>query len=114
MPKLAPTKYVGRWLRQTCGYDGGDCNACNGAVGFENIALVGDGVCNGGQFNTEKCNWDGGDCKCINDALKGTCDDEPDVMLRDCRAACQIIPLVVSSVHCNNSIFSCCTAECRP
>ena len=24
--------------------------------------LVGDGVCEGGEYNTEECKWDGGDC----------------------------------------------------
>ncbi len=82
---------------EACGFDGGDCNTCNNLVGFGNTAYIGDGVCDGSQFNTEECNWDGGDCKCLNDALEGKCDREPNKMLNDCRAECQIIPLVVST-----------------
>ncbi len=80
---------------EACSFDGGDCNQCNNLVGIDNAAFIGDGVCDD-QLNTEECNWDGGDCRCIVPALEGTCDLKPNTMLKDCRAACQIIPLVVS------------------
>ena len=41
-----------------CGYDGGDCGKCKVA----DITLVGNGVCDGGEYNVESCGYDGGDC----------------------------------------------------
>ena len=31
--------------------------------------LIGDGVCNGGEYNTESCGWDGGDCEGMINSL---------------------------------------------
>ena len=34
---------------------------------MEQPDLLGDGVCQGGPYNTEECDWDGGDCTEFND-----------------------------------------------
>lgn len=49
-----------------CGFDGGDCLSFNKK--YPNCVVdfpskVGDGICNGGLFETEVCGFDGGDCR---------------------------------------------------
>ena len=41
-----------------CDNDGGDCDGCL----VENPSHVGNGICDGGNYNTEACGFDGGDC----------------------------------------------------
>ena len=54
----------GDYNTEECGFDGGDCDACNTRV--DNILSVGDGKCDGGAYNTEECGFDGGDCEDFN------------------------------------------------
>ena len=49
---------VRRTLRKQCGLDHGDCDDCK----VDDRSRIGDGVCDGGIFNTEECGWDGRDC----------------------------------------------------
>ena len=45
-----------------CKFDGGDCLEFNVAYPLcdvEKPSLVGNGVCDGGEYNTERCAWDG-------------------------------------------------------
>jgi hypothetical protein len=70
-----------------CGYDGGDCKSfnlqgtiatetkcndndleCNGCM-VEDVSRLGDGICNGGKYNTAECNFDFGDCDVCNNAV---------------------------------------------
>jgi hypothetical protein len=76
---------IGGYNTERCGWDSGDCceSTCRGAscglnvngteVGFNfclntdicnvnNQSQLGNGFCNGGDYNTDRCNWDGGDC----------------------------------------------------
>jgi Periplasmic protein TonB, links inner and outer membranes len=49
-----------------CHFDGGDClefNVAYPSCNVENPSLVGNGVCDGGDYNTEACGHDGGDCQ---------------------------------------------------
>ena len=48
-----------------CNFDGGDCDEfkslySNCTVEFSD--WLGDGLCDGGEYNVLSCNWDGGDC----------------------------------------------------
>ena len=50
-----------------CAWDGGDCdiedyNDCNVKYPHQ----IGDGICHGGDYNTEVCGYDGGDCLAWN------------------------------------------------
>lgn len=46
-----------------CGYEGRDCYDCmmHDDPSF-NVSKLGDGVCDGGDYQTESCYYDGGDC----------------------------------------------------
>jgi hypothetical protein len=55
--------FVSASIPKQCGYDGQDCfvdGHPNCQVSAPN--KVGNGVCNGGKYNSEECGWDGGDC----------------------------------------------------
>jgi hypothetical protein len=84
----------GSYNTASCGFDLGDCEKCNQSV-FD-FSRVGDGICDGVFFNIDECNWDAGDCKCFNDATAGQCDIDPGKMLVECKASCQVSPLLVS------------------
>jgi hypothetical protein len=50
-----------------CGFDGNDCIV----KGYPDCQVeyplyIGDGTCNGGDYNKEECGWDGGDCETYN------------------------------------------------
>ena len=71
-----------------CSMDGGDCNKFNQLFPFcrtikdsslINIALIGNGVCDGYPYNSESCLLDGGDCR--EDAIY--CDSSLKGKLRD-------------------------------
>jgi len=49
-----------------CNWDGGDCLGASAACIVEDKDLLGDGVCNGGEYNVEACDWDSGDCVACN------------------------------------------------
>ena len=81
----------GDYNNAECGWDGGDCcettcpdSNCGSTdcqdpdapapVLFPNcdeaLSYLGDGYCNGGDYNTRDCGWDGGDCcasTCVSD-----------------------------------------------
>lgn len=46
--------------RLTIPFPGGDCIECNSKVW--DISKIGDGICQGGNYNSEVCGWDAGDC----------------------------------------------------
>lgn len=55
-----------------CGYDGGDCleylnprMSCS----VEDKSKLGDGVCDGEEYNTEECEWDYLDCALCNEEV---------------------------------------------
>ncbi len=50
-----------------CGYDGGDCENLRETYNLhdcfvDDLNLIGNGECDGGEYLTEDCAWDGGDC----------------------------------------------------
>jgi hypothetical protein len=48
-----------------CGFDGGDCLEFNAEYPDCIVPYpwyIGDGYCNGAEYNVEACGWDGGDC----------------------------------------------------
>jgi len=51
----------GKLLDPLCNFDGGDCDGCE--VKFPNF--LGDGKCDGNEYNTKECRYDNGDC--LND-----------------------------------------------
>lgn len=62
-----PSSRLARQLHEECGWDGGDCTV----EGFPDCHVdypesVGNGRCDGGEYNTEECGWDGGDCDLYN------------------------------------------------
>jgi len=48
--------------------DGGDCKDCKNLV--EDFERVGNGVCDGGKYNSAACSNDGGDCDECNKKIK--------------------------------------------
>jgi hypothetical protein len=61
-----------------CGYDFGDCISVlfpNCTV--EDPLLLGNGECNGGDYNVEACEYDGGDCKEFNNEYPNCAVDNP-------------------------------------
>jgi hypothetical protein len=69
---------VPEYMTEACGYEyGRDCNECE----VEDASRLGDGVCDGGMYNTESCGFDLGDCvecnKGVDDVSRlgdGVCD----------------------------------------
>ena len=50
---------------EECGWDGGDCIEFNEKYPDCDVFvtnLIGNGICDGGDYNTWECGWDGGDC----------------------------------------------------
>ena len=45
---------------------GGDCLGASASCIVDDKDLLGDGVCNGGDYNIEACDWDSGDCVACN------------------------------------------------
>ena len=51
-----------------CRFDGYDCfeewfdETCN----VEDVELLGNGICQSGEYNSEACLWDAGDCEAFN------------------------------------------------
>ena len=55
---------------QECRWDGGDCTKFNEKhpnCTVEHPSLIGNGYCNGKEYNIEACGWDGGDCVEFNE-----------------------------------------------
>ena len=45
---------------------GGGCLGASASCIVDDKDLLGDGVCNGGDYNIEACDWDSGDCVACN------------------------------------------------
>jgi hypothetical protein len=62
-PKTVGDGVCQLWLNTTaCGFDGGDCMMTYDFCDVEDEEYLGDGYCDGGEYNTEECGWDHGDC----------------------------------------------------
>ena len=53
-----------------CNYDGGDCLTNQppppASCGVDDLKLIGDGFCDGGEYYSEECSWEDGDCdECV-------------------------------------------------
>merc|ERR1712096_512275 len=57
-----------------CGGDGSSCTGCNAT----NQGWLGDGWCDGPEYNNADCEWDGGDC------CKSTCESTQDTRDYEC------------------------------
>ena len=86
-----------------CAFDGGDCldfNKEHPGCKAPNIKLLGDGDCDGPEYNNEACDYDGGDCEDFNKKFPGckagipswiennSCSaafDRPGIMTEECK-----------------------------
>ena len=46
-------------------------------VAIDDPSFIGDGDCDGGEYNTEECGWDGGDCIEFNEKYPNCKVDDP-------------------------------------
>lgn len=69
-PSMGDNECWGSLNHIECGFDDGDCLEFN--KNYPNCTVdwpsdIGDGRCDGGDYNTEECDWDGGDCLEFNE-----------------------------------------------
>merc|ERR1711884_431770 len=60
-------------LGSPCNYDGEDCSECVKEIGTD-VTKIGNGVCDGGEYNTPSCRHDGGDCNVSNEKVANLTD----------------------------------------
>ena len=57
--------FIREYMNEECGFEGGDCVECK----VEDHTLLGNGICDGGAYNTEACGFDLGDCNQCNEKV---------------------------------------------
>ncbi len=54
--------FIQEYMTAECGYEFGDCVACQKIVGLDrnpdDLNKLGDGICDGGKLNTAECGWE--------------------------------------------------------